>query len=133
MDVLSLDEMLVELRIRRWTLIRWGSEHDPALVAATFTWHRYVDVLILRPDRTASGYRTALTPDLDVLRPNLVTFQYHGRALWVLRAVLTLTPPDDTPAHIERPHTSCQVPEQLPRPVVIRPLGVSGRGHLLQT
>ena len=122
--VLPLDELLTELRLRRWTLYRWGRADDPELVAATFDWGSCADVLVLRRDETASGHRTLTFEGADPLRPAAVLFQYHAVALWTLRAMLALPPPGHpgAPADVQTPHRLCGVPDGLPRPLVIRPL-----------
>jgi hypothetical protein len=124
-QVMKLDELLTELRLRRWTLFRWGSEDDPALVAAVFKWNSSADVIILRRNRTATGYRVPTREDSEIFRPRIVSFQYHGPPLWTLRAVLTLPEPGPGELHAETPHRDCRIPTELPKPIVIRPLGTA--------
>lgn len=123
---MSLDELLTELRVRRWTLFRWGHEHDPALVAAVYKWNSSADVIILRRERTATGYRVPTRDDSEIFRPPMVSFQYHGPPLWVLRAILTLDEPGPGELHVELPHRDCRIPDGLPKPAVIRPLWTGG-------
>lgn len=122
-DLLSLDELLTELRLRQWTLFRWGRAEDPELVAAAYQWDAYADAVLLRRDRTASGYRTPTRSDTEVFSPGLVTYQYHGHPLWVVRAVLALpAPATGSGVHVETAHPACRVPANLPQPMVMRPL-----------
>lgn len=124
-QVMALDELLTELRLRRWTLFRWGEADDPALVAAVFKWNSSADVIILRRNRTATGYRVPTRDDTEILAPRIVSFQYHGPPLWTLRAILALTEPGPGDTYAEMPHRDCRIPAGLPKPVVIRPLGAS--------
>lgn len=122
--VLEIDELLVELRRRHWTLVRWGDEKDPALLAAVLKWDTCVDVLIMRNSEQATAYRVPATSD-DVFNPEVVSYQYHASPLWTLRAILALPAPGriGAPYRIERPkYPECFIPENLPRPVLIRPL-----------
>lgn len=131
--VLPLDDLLRELRLRGWTLYRWGPADDPSLVVAAHAWENYADVVILRPDETASGYRVPTDEDADSFRPAAVSFQYHSEALWVLRAMLSLDPPRHPggPAVLQTPHKSCVLPDDLPQPLTIRPLSPStGLAHV---
>ena len=124
---LGLDELLTELRLRRWTLVRWGEPDRPALLAAAFTWVEYWDVLILRSEEHASGYRAPRTEGAEAFNPELVVYQYHQSPLWALRAMLALPVPGsaEAPTLMERPkYPECFIPDNLPQPVVIRPLGV---------
>jgi len=124
-QVMALDELLTELRLRRWTLFRWGEADDPALVAALYKWRGSADVIILRRNRTATGYRAPTPDDAEILRPRVVSFQYHGPPLWTLRAILTLSAPGPGDTHTELPHRDCRIPDGLPKPIVIRPLGTA--------
>jgi hypothetical protein len=125
---LGLDDLLGELRRRRWTLVRWGEPDRPALLAAAFTWVAYWDVLILRSEEQASGYRAPRAEGLEAFNPEMVVYQYHQSPLWSLRAILALPVPGspEAPTRLERPkHPECFISDDLPTPVVIRPLGVS--------
>lgn len=129
MSPLGLDELLVELRRRHWTLIRWGNPRAPELLAATFEWDTCADVLILRAENDASAYRAPSWPEADLFAPEKVSYQYHASALWTLRAILSLPRPGTpgAPLAIETPHAKCRVPSGLPQPVVIRPLSPTPR------
>ncbi|WP_019852983.1 hypothetical protein [Actinopolyspora mortivallis] len=123
---LELKDLLNELRRRKWTLIRWGPEHEPQLMAAMFRWQSCADVLILRSEEQASGYRVPTLDDRGIFNPDHVSYQYHASPLWTLRAILGLPEPGQpgSPLALEYPVRECFVPEYLPRPVLVRPLGV---------
>ncbi|GAA5110504.1 hypothetical protein GCM10025762_18440 [Haloechinothrix salitolerans] len=121
---LQLDDLLTELRRRKWTLFRWGEPAAPTLVAAVHQWDTCADVLILRSEDDATAFRVPTTQGSKPFAPEKVTYQYHSNALWTLRAILALPTPGSTgaPATIETPHANCCVPDRLPRPALIRPL-----------
>jgi hypothetical protein len=48
MSPLDLDDLLTELRQRKWVLYVIGPKDGPDIVAATFQWSTCADVLILR-------------------------------------------------------------------------------------
>jgi hypothetical protein len=65
---------------------------------------------------------------LEAFNPEMVVYQYHQSPLWSLRAILALPVPGspEAPTRLERPkHPECFISDDLPTPVVIRPLGVS--------
>jgi hypothetical protein len=122
---LGLNDLLSELRRRQWTLIRWGPEDAPALLAAVFRGDSYTDVLILRNAEQATGYRLPMFPESDIFNPHTVAYQYHSTPLWTLRAMLALPAPGKSgaPMLTEQPkYPECFIPEELPRPLLIRPL-----------
>ncbi|MQA09334.1 MAG: hypothetical protein GEU98_12445 [Pseudonocardiaceae bacterium] len=121
---LVLDELLVELRQRHWTLVRWGEAKAPTLLAAILRWNTCSDVLILRSENDATAFRAPAWPDSNVFSPRKVSYQYHANALWTLRAILSLPAPGsaEAPRLIETPHAKCSIPDDLPSPVLIRPL-----------
>ncbi|GAA4857112.1 MULTISPECIES: hypothetical protein [Saccharopolyspora] len=123
-----VDELLTELRRRRWVLYVFGPRRAPEVVAATFHWTTCADVVLLRAEDDASAYRAPITPSTDVFAPDLVSWQYRAPAAWTLRAVLTLAPPGepDAPLAVLRPEPGCHVPMDLRRPVTIRPTSLTG-------
>ncbi|MBB5158060.1 hypothetical protein [Saccharopolyspora phatthalungensis] len=130
---LGLDGLLTELRRRQWTLIRWGPQDAPALLAAMFKWETCADVLILRNENHATAYRVPITGDSGVFNPQAVSYQYHHSPLWTLRAILALPAPGNpgAPGMSERPkYPECAIPNDLPRPVMIRPLSPYACGGL---
>jgi hypothetical protein len=125
---LPLDELLTELRIRRWTLYKFGPAHDLRLVAGVVRWPRAreVDVLLLRSDSSGSAWRAPSFHENELFRPPLVLWEYHQDALWALRAILGLPAPHEMSAPIAmyKPHGECRIPDGLPSPTVVRPLGI---------
>lgn len=122
---LQTDELLHELRRREWTLVRWGHRERPILPAAMYQWPLATDVLILRSEDDASAYRVPAGPHDDrIWNPQMVAYQFHSSALWTLRAILTIEAPGQpgSPGVMERAATACALPEDLPRPVLVRPL-----------
>jgi hypothetical protein len=124
-----LDDLLSELRYRRWTLHLWGPKDAPDLMAATFRWtpRQEVDVIILRSHDSATAFRTLYFDHDGMFRPEIVHWQYHAdNPWWVFRAVFTLPHPGkpDAPEHPQTPHKDCHIPDGLPSPQTIRPLGV---------
>lgn len=123
----ELKDMLDELRRRHWTLIIWGDKQSPELVAAMFQRASSADVLILRNRDDATAYRVPMRGEDSVFNPETVVYQYHSSAWWTLRAILALPVPGETgaPAWCEAPVAKCMIPGDLPKPVVIRPLGAT--------
>ncbi|GAB3458289.1 hypothetical protein [Actinophytocola sediminis] len=126
--LLSFDDLLTELRIRSFTLFRWGPTEDPAMLAGVYRWsaERQADVLLLRPDQSATAYRAPVFDDRDIFAPQTVLWEYHcENALWTLRALLTLPVAGDrqAPQVMYPARGKCAVPGDLPSPVVFRPLG----------
>lgn len=122
---LTTDELLVELRCRGWTLVRWGPRDLPVLLAAMFRWRVATDVVILRGKDDASAYRVPFAGgDEPVWNPWVVSYQFHSCALWTLRAILTIGEPGSSgaPDRLEPAAAACRLPDRLPRPVLIRPL-----------
>jgi len=120
---LTLDDMMNELRVRRWTLHRWGHEDDPALLVGQYHWTDVIDTVILRPDGLGCSYRCpAAVP--DPFRPDAVVFQWAGDGLWALRRILTLEPPEHprAPTQLQTPLPECSIPADLPEPLMVRPL-----------
>lgn len=122
---LETDELLGELRRRGWTLVRWGPADSPVLLAAWFRWPLAADVLIMRGEDDASAYRIPLGAHDDRMwNPQRVAYQFHSSALWTLRAILTIEEPGrpGSPDRMEPAAPECSLPDDLPRPVMIRPL-----------
>lgn len=121
----ELDHLFEEFQRRRWKMYRWGPADDPALLAWVYDHGAFVDVVILRRDRVASGYRLPTIPSTDPFRPDAVVYQHHASAVYTLRAMLALPPPgtQGAPFRPEAPWDACVIPADLPAPVVIRPLG----------
>lgn len=117
----ELAELLCRLRQQHWTLIRWGDESAPELLAAVRKWPTCSDVFILRSENSASAYRS---PPWTVFGPPLVLFQVHSTPEKALRAVLNLPSPEDdmAPEDLEDALEGCRIPDGLPMPVVIRPM-----------
>jgi hypothetical protein len=128
---IELADLLFELRRRTWTIVRWGPECSPQLIAGTFKWHTCVDVFILRSETDATAYRVPTVDGTGVFNPEAVSYQYHHRPLWTLRAILALPGPEDpgAPYWLELPtYPECGIPEGLEKPVLIRPLSPYPRG-----
>lgn len=124
MSVLALDDLLAELRRRRWLMHYFGPDRGSlTAIGATRQWDGCADVLILRAEDDASAFRTPTFPNTDYFAPTVVAWQYHASAAWTLRAVLTL----DTPGHqrapqaVQVPARGCTVPLDQRRPMTIRP------------
>ncbi|WP_181773799.1 hypothetical protein [Amycolatopsis pittospori] len=129
MNHLSIDELLEELRRRRWVVYIFGPREEPEVCAAVFQWETCADVLVLRGEERASAYRVTTLPDTDVFQPALVSWQYHSTADWTLRAVLTIPPPGDVAAPIQllQPHPDCAIPMDARQPVTILPANGTGK------
>lgn len=123
----ELKTLLDELRRRHWTLMVWGPRDKPDLVVSMFKWQTCVDVLILRSRTDASAYRAPAIEGSPMLNPEVVSYQYHAPALWTLRAILGLPEPgkEGAPMGLETPVAQCQIPEGLPKPIIVRPLGTN--------
>ncbi|MEV7551969.1 hypothetical protein AB0N89_20310 [Amycolatopsis sp. NPDC089917] len=133
MKSLSVDQLLEELRRRRWTLYFFGDPKAPHLIAAMFQWEVCADVLILRGEEDATAYRVpTFREDDDVFLPGIVSWQYHSDPEWTLRAVLTIGVPGqaDAPFALLRPDSLSKIPIELRRPVTIRPAGLVQRPTL---
>ena len=124
-DGLGLEELLEELRRRKWVLHLFGGRTAPEIYAAVHQWETCADVVIIRDERRASAFRVPIFPGTDVFRPRVVTWQYHSNPVWTLRAALTLPPPGSPGAPLQalRPQPDCLIPEELRRDVTIRPTG----------
>lgn len=122
---LGVDDLMNELRSRRWTLYKWGPEADPTLLVGQCYWPNAIDSVIIRPDGMGCAYRCP-TAVPDPFRPNAVMFQWAGASLWALRTILALEPPDhpNAPVHLHTPIAECSIPADLPRPFVMRPLWI---------
>jgi hypothetical protein len=129
MKSLSLDELLGELRRRKWMLYLFGPKEQPTLYAATFQWAACADVFILRSENDATAYRVPTYPNTDVFLPEIVFWQYHGDPEWTLRAVLTIGVPGqaDAPFEFLQAHPLCRIPHEIRQPVTIRPTGLVQR------
>lgn len=124
MSVLALDDLLAELRRRRWVMHFFGPARDRlTAIGATYQWSGRADVLILRGEDDASAFRAPTFPDTDYFAPTVVAWQYHACAVWTLRAVLTLAPPGHVraPRRVETPALGCTLPRDQRRPMSIRP------------
>jgi hypothetical protein len=124
----DVEELLTELRRRKWVLYVFGQQDGPDAVAAVFQWTTCADVVILRGADDATAYRVPTFPDTDVFSPEMVSWQYHASAAWTLRAVLTIDPPGHprAPVSVLRPAAGCFVPMELRRPLTIRPTSLTG-------
>lgn len=124
---LSLDQLLGELRLRRWTLHVFGASDAPDLYVASFSWKFRADVFILRSEKSATAFRVAIFPGTDILAPRMVEWQYHGLPDWALRAVLSLAEPGKpgAPSGAETSHPLCTVPPSLRRDVTTRKTGLT--------
>ncbi|MEU8639717.1 hypothetical protein AB0C38_46630 [Amycolatopsis sp. NPDC048633] len=119
----GLEELLEELRRRKWVLHLFGGREAPEIYAAVHTWPTCADVIILRDEHRASAYRVPTFPGTDVFSPRVVTWQYHATPVWTLRAVLTLSEPGTPGAPLQalRPQPQCHIPPELRQVVTIRP------------
>jgi hypothetical protein len=124
---LGLEDLLDELRRRRWTLYIYGPKVAPELVAAVFNWNGCADVLLLRSEKDATAYRVPSSPGAEVFNPSVVAWQYHSSALWTLRAILTLDPPGHrcAPTQVLVPDGRCFLPEERRRQMTIRPTSIT--------
>lgn len=118
-----LEELLEELRRRKWVLHLFGGREAPEVYAAVHQWPTCADVIILRDEHQASAYRVPTFPGTDVFSPRVVTWQYHAAPVWTLRAVLTLAEPGTPGAPLQalRPQPQCRIPPDLRQDVTIRP------------
>jgi hypothetical protein len=121
-----LEELLRELRRRKWVLHLFGRRTAPEIYAAAFQWETCADVVILRDQARASAYRAPTFPGTDVFCPTVVAWQYHASPVWTLRAALTLPAPGDPGAPLQalRPHPDCRIPLEQRTDVTIRPAGL---------
>jgi hypothetical protein len=121
-------QLITELRRRRWTQYRWGPPHQLVLVAWTYIHNPpdFADVILLRGEDAAIGYRKPLLPNAGPWSPDVVMYQYHSGVVRTLRAMLALPRPGQAgaPTHLEVPAAGCALPPDLPSPTVINPLGV---------
>ncbi|MER5392553.1 hypothetical protein [Saccharopolyspora sp. NPDC002686] len=126
---LTLEDLLVVLRTKGWTLNLWGPRDARELYAATYRRSTSADVIIIRDETDASAYRTPIIGDSSMFCPLVVAYQYHATPEWALRAILALPAPGapGAPMVIERPHPKCAIPDGLPKPITIRPLSSSAR------
>ncbi|SDD88359.1 hypothetical protein SAMN05216174_12125 [Actinokineospora iranica] len=91
---LDADYWLGEFRRRRWQLHPAEAATEPrAVFAAVLTWPSVHDVVIVWDETTAIAYRTPRGPGLSEFAPTHVVAEYSGPATWVLRWILTLSPP----------------------------------------
>ncbi|AIG78414.1 Hypothetical protein AJAP_27845 [Amycolatopsis japonica] len=124
----SLDDLLNEMRARRWTVHTFGPENAPELVCAAIHWgDRCSDVLILRSENQATAFRSVrVGVREDLFAPNQVLWQYHGRPEWTVRAVLTIPAPGDhgAPSGLETAHPLCRVPVELRQRATVRQAGL---------
>lgn len=119
----TLDDMMNELRARKWTLFTWGPRNGPHLVAGQYRWPDVIDTVLLRPNGLGCAYRCpAQVP--DPFRPDAVVFQFESTWLWALRMILIMDHPEhpDAPTCLQDPIQACLVPGDLPEPLVVRPL-----------
>ncbi|RKT85583.1 hypothetical protein SAMN05421805_11816 [Saccharopolyspora antimicrobica] len=127
----EIDLLLTELGSNEWTVWVFGPKHGPGIVAAVHRWQTCADVVILRGetgDNDATAFRTPTMLGSDPFVPVLVSWQYHSSAVWTLRAVLALPEPGhpDAPIAVLRPDRLCFLPDDLGRPVTIRPSQLIG-------
>lgn len=117
----ELASLLVELRRRHWTLVRWGPEDAPDLVAAVYRWPEYSDVVVIRGELDAVAYRT---PTIAAINPPLVVYHLQASAVTVLGAVFGLPAPGEpgAPDDLVTTPDHCRIPEDLRGPVHVRPL-----------
>jgi len=129
MKSLSFDDLLAELRHRKWELYLFGPHERPDLYVATFKWPACADVFILRSENDATAYRTPTYPDTDVFSPDIVFWHYHGDPEWTLRAVLTIGSPGqaDAPFQFLQAPPLCRIPIETRRRVTVRPTGLVQR------
>jgi hypothetical protein len=124
MESLDVDQLLAELRRRRWVLHFFGADREaPEVIAAVLRWQRCADVVVLRGEDDAVAYRTPTAPRLDVFAPELVYWVYAAPATWTLKAVLSLEPPDspNAPDELVAAPAGCSVPPEVRGSRTIRP------------
>lgn len=120
---LTLDDMMNELRARKWTLFTWGPQNAPYLVAGQYRWADVIDIVLLRPNGLGCAYRCpARVP--DPFRPDAVVFQFESTWLWALRMILIMDQPGhpDAPTCLQNPSSACLVPVDIPGPLRVQPL-----------
>lgn len=124
---LSLDELLDQLRQRRWTLHVFGPHESPDFLAASVHWGEYSDVLLFRSEKSASAFRVPMYPGVDLFAPRQVVWQYHQAPTWTVRAVLALLAPGliGAPSKPERPNALCSVPQEVRRRQAMRRTGLN--------
>lgn len=128
MTTAVLDGLMSELRYRRFWLYQWGAKDRIDLLAMVRRWtpRQEVDVILLRGDDSAVGYRTIDHGGDSFLRPDIVCWQYiYTDPVWVFRAVYGLPEPGhpQAPTTPTPPHAECRIPEGLSDPLRVVPLG----------
>jgi hypothetical protein len=129
----DLTDLIAALRHRGFWLYRWGDPSAPDVLAMVRRWVRRpeVDVILLRGERSASAYRTRYLGDWELFRPTSVHWQYHTEYVdpaQTFRALYALPAPDDpkAPDAGGTPSSLCRLPDDLPSPLVLSPLGTWG-------
>lgn len=123
----DLDEALDELRLRKYTVYRYGADPDgPEIFAAVFRWReqKRADAVIFRSRMNVAGFRAVLkTPLGDPFKAERVDYFYQAPAEWAMRAMLGIQPPGhpDAPRFEwvlrDRPEmlSACTIPPEIRR------------------
>jgi hypothetical protein len=124
---LGLNELLGQLRERRWTLHVFGPRESPDFISASLLWGGRADVIHLRSEKSATAYRMVLFPNADLFAPKEVEWQYHQAPTWTLRAILGLPAPGQhgAPTGSERANALCSVPQEIRRRQATRRSGLN--------
>lgn len=121
----ELEALLAKLREQHWTQNKWGRAPAPSLLAHWRQVGGCVDIALMFSEDDATAWRTPIRQGSDPWRPDLVWWWYVSSALYVHRAVLSLPEPGTrgAPHDVLTPHHLCRLPDNLPAPVITRPLG----------
>jgi hypothetical protein len=119
----ELDALLEELGRRRFLIHSFRSDRDgPEILAGLHRWEACADVVVVCHEHHAIAYRVPAGPAIDPFDPPRVYWWYSASAVWTLRALFTLAPPDhpDAPAGLTDAPPGCGVPATHRIPVRIR-------------
>ncbi|RZS30394.1 hypothetical protein EV193_11792 [Herbihabitans rhizosphaerae] len=115
------DELLDELRRRRWTFHYFGRRNDDLdAIAAVRRRGDWVTVIVLRAEDRAFAYLTFAPPEVDPLAADHIAWHYIGSAVWTLRAALCLSA-DLQPSTVYSRPPDLTLTELDRRPLSIRP------------
>lgn len=77
-----------------WHMFR-TDRHGPDVLAGVFQHPGFADVIVMSSSEHAHAYRLPTDADTDVFGPTRVSWWYGASPVWTLRALLTLTCPDE--------------------------------------
>lgn len=106
-DVTELDALL-EIAAARGYLLHTG-RHGSEILAGVFHHNDCVDVFVFADGVHAYAYRLPTDTDTDLFTPTVVYWWYRANPVWTLRALLTLSAPDQPDA----PHTLIPAPSGI--------------------